>query len=80
MFRLISVIYLRAIMKYTISLKKSDEGYSVSCPGLPGCWSEGKTEKEALENIALAIKEYLAVAVEMAKKGGNESRMIEITM
>ena len=38
-------------MKYKIVLNKTDEGYSVSCPGLPGCWSQGKTELEAIENI-----------------------------
>ena len=45
-------------MKYKVALKKSKEGYSVSCPGLPGCWSQGKTEQEALENIQYAIREY----------------------
>ena len=30
-----------ADMKYKVALKKSKEGYSVSCPGLPGCWSQG---------------------------------------
>ena len=48
-------------MKYKIALKQSDEGYSVWAPGLPGCWSEGKTEAEAVENIKSAIEEYLAV-------------------
>jgi hypothetical protein len=38
-------------MKYKISLIKSDEGYSVSVPGLPGSWSQGATENEALDNI-----------------------------
>jgi hypothetical protein len=33
-------------MKYRIALHKSDEGYSVSVPGLPGCWSQGVTEEE----------------------------------
>ena len=47
-------------MKYKIALHKSDEGYSVSVPGLPGCWSQGATEQEALENIQDAIREYLA--------------------
>jgi len=47
-------------MRYKIALYKSDEGYSVSCPGLPGCWSQGATEEEAIENISDAIKEYLA--------------------
>ena len=47
-------------MRYKIVLQKSEEGYSVSCPGLPGCWSQGVTEAEALENIQDAIREYLA--------------------
>jgi predicted RNase H-like HicB family nuclease len=42
-------------MKYTIALQRSDEGVSVSVPGLPGCWSQGDTEPEALEHIAVAI-------------------------
>tara|TARA_B100001964_G_C13878269_1_gene441775 strand:+ start:373 stop:534 length:162 start_codon:yes stop_codon:yes gene_type:complete len=46
-------------MKYKVVLKKSDEGFSVSCPGLPGCWSQGKTEEEAVDNIRDAIQEYL---------------------
>jgi predicted RNase H-like HicB family nuclease len=46
-------------MKYKVVLTKSEEGYSVSCPGLPGCWSQGQTEAEALENIGVAIQEYL---------------------
>ena len=48
-------------MKYKIALRKTEEGYSVSVPGLPGCWSQGVSEEEALTNIEDAIKEYLAV-------------------
>ena len=48
-------------MKYKIALYQSDEGYSVSVPGLPGCWSQGNSEDEALENIKEAIHDYLAV-------------------
>lgn len=47
-------------MRYKIALYKSEEGYSVSCPGLPGCWSQGATEEEAIKNIMDPIKEYLA--------------------
>jgi predicted RNase H-like HicB family nuclease len=52
-------------MRYKIVLQKSEEGYSVSCPGLPGCWSQGATEAEALENIQDAIREYLAAVDEL---------------
>jgi len=36
-------------------------GYAVGCPAFPGCWSEGETKGEALHNMALAIREYLAL-------------------
>ncbi len=52
-------------MTYKIVLIHSDEGYSVSCPSLPGCASQGETEEEALENIRDAIREYLEVVNEM---------------
>ena len=48
-------------MFYKVVLQKSDEGYSVSCPALPGCWSQGETEAEAIENIKDAIEDYLLV-------------------
>jgi predicted RNase H-like HicB family nuclease len=47
-------------MTYRVAVRKTDEGYSVSCPGLPGCWSQGHTEPEALENIRAAIADHLA--------------------
>lgn len=47
-------------MTYKVVLQSSEEGYSVQCPELPGCWSQGATEEEALENIRVAIEEYLA--------------------
>src|SRR5207249_10404215 len=47
-------------MKYKVALHRSNEGISVSVPALPGCWSEGDTEEEALANIQDAIRDYLA--------------------
>src|SRR5712691_1171855 len=46
-------------VRYKIALRQSEEGYSVSVPGLPGCWSQGATEDEAIANIQDAIREYL---------------------
>lgn len=65
-------------MRYKVALKKTDEGYSVSCPGLPGCWSQGSTEQEALENIADAIAEYLLVSAELAQAENAEMREVEV--
>ena len=64
--------------RYRIALQHSDEGVSVSVPGLPGCWSQGKDEDEAIENIRDAIREYLAVAE--AQVEGAELREIEVTV
>ena len=55
-------------MKYRVLLIKSDQGYAVSCPGLPGCWSQGPTEAEALENIQEAIREYTEVREEIERE------------
>ena len=63
-------------MKYRIALHKSEEGYSVSVPGLPGCWSQGATEDEAVENIRDAIREYLSVVDEQLR--GEDVREVEI--
>ena len=52
-------------MKYKIALVATDEGYSVSVPGLPGCWSQGATEEEAIQNIQEAIREYVAARDEL---------------
>jgi predicted RNase H-like HicB family nuclease len=54
-------------MTYKVVLIHSEEGYSVSCPSLPGCASQGDTEEEALENIKHAIREYLEVVNETSK-------------
>jgi predicted RNase H-like HicB family nuclease len=63
-------------MKFKVALYPSPEGYSVNVPGLPGCWSQGATEQEALTNIAEAIREYLDAEID--SKEGGEIREIEV--
>lgn len=65
-------------MRYKVALQKSEEGYSVSVPGLPGCWSQGVSEEEALGNITEAIREYLSVAAEHLE--GSEVREIDVAV
>ena len=64
-------------MKFKVALYPSEEGYGVSAPGLPGCWSQGATETEALANIADAIREYLAAEIDPME--GAEVRKVEVT-
>ena len=64
-------------MKYEVKVLKSEEGYAVWCPALPGCASQGATEQEALENIKIAIQEYLSVRDEELDRA--ESRVVEVT-
>jgi len=63
-------------MRYRVNLKKTEEGYAVWAPGLPGCWSQGRDEKEALENIRDAIQAYLETVDELSKD--KESRYVEV--
>jgi predicted RNase H-like HicB family nuclease len=65
-------------MKYRIALHQSEEGYAVSVPGLPGCWSQGATEEEALKSIQDAIREYLAAVEDEIR--GQDVREIEVAV
>ena len=42
-----------------ITIEDELEGFTVECLDLPGCISEGETEKEAIKNIKEAIEGYL---------------------
>lgn len=53
------------MVRYKVVLTHSEEGVSISCPALLGRWSQGADDAEALENIADAIKEYLAALEDM---------------
>lgn len=69
-------------MKYRILIEKDEDGVFVAeCPSLPGCISQGKTRKEAIDNIIDAINGYL----ESLKKHNEpippsiEEEMVEVT-
>ena len=64
-------------MFYKARLTATDEGFAVSCPGLPGCWSQGDTEAEALANIQMAIEDYLEVRDELLQDG--QVREVDVT-
>lgn len=63
-------------MKYLVITHKSKYGYDVHVPALPGCHSQGDTEKEALKNIQDAIFTYLEM--EKDELRGAKVREVEV--
>ncbi len=63
-------------MKYAVIVRKSKYGYDIHVPALPGCHSQGNTEKEALKNITDAIRVYLAMEQEELR--GAKMREVEV--
>ncbi|CAI8003253.1 UPF0150 protein Ta0767 [Geodia barretti] len=63
--------------RYPICVIKHSEGYAVSCPMLPGCFSQGNTMDEALSNIQIAIREWLISAQEVLLLGKPDIEVIE---
>lgn len=64
--------------RYRVAIHRSEEGVAVSVPGLPGCWSQGHNEDEAIENIKDAIHSYLMVAEDQLN--GAEVREVDVAI
>lgn len=59
------MINLGVEMKFKIRIEIDEDGwYVVTVPSLPGCISQGRTEKEAKKNIKEAIKLHLSSLAE----------------
>jgi predicted RNase H-like HicB family nuclease len=67
-------------MTYRVTVVESEEGFAVWCDDLPGCNSQGTTREEALDNIRIAIGEYLAAQPEIEKRFGARVTREEITV
>ena len=73
-------------MRYEVVLYKTDEGYAITCPALPGCWSQGANRDDALENISDAIRMYLdylsdeaeALKERLIQEGKDEGLPVEL--
>ncbi len=57
----------KAVVKYPVVVNKSQYGYDVHCPVLPGCHSQGDTLEDALENIKDAISTYMEMIADETK-------------
>lgn len=62
-------------MKFHVTVEKDEAGYYVAeVPAMPGCVSQGRTKKEAKENISEAIRGWLNA---MEAKRKPPRRMLE---
>ena len=68
-------------MKFKVVLEPEEEGgYSVHCPALKGCRSQGETVKEALANIKEAIEGYLLALNEKIKIDTKKAKVREVVV
>ena len=71
-------------MIFHVTLEQAEDGwYVVECPALPGCVSQGKDKKEALENIKEAITAWLwaedqKAVSELIDKSGRQPIVVAI--
>ena len=66
-------------MHLKVVITKGQDGwYVVTVPALPGCISQGKTQKEARENIKEAILLYLEPDEDIVL--GEGARVIEVAV
>jgi len=51
-----STVSLKGYSNLKVLLERDGtSGYVVFCPSLPGCYSQGETQEEAIENVEEAI-------------------------
>jgi len=65
-------------VEFIIKIHQSKYGYDVSCPTLKGCHSQGETRDKAIDNIKIAIKEYLEVLKELNE--GEKLELVEVAV
>jgi predicted RNase H-like HicB family nuclease len=53
-----------AVYRFTVVIERDEEGYFVFCPELQGCYTQGATYEEAVENIKDAIRLHVADRLE----------------
>ena len=68
-------------MKLLVTIDRDEDGlYVAECPSIPGCVSQGKTEKEALKNVREAITTCLEVRAERGMPLTVAVRQVEVTL
>ena len=67
-----------------IIIERDSDGYFVSCPSLQGCYSQGDTYEEAIENIKdairLHIEDRVANSEEVPEKASVSLSVVEVAV
>lgn len=53
---------------FSVIVEKDDDGYYAYCPELQGCYTQGDTYEEAIENIKDAISLHLEDIIQSGKQ------------
>jgi predicted RNase H-like HicB family nuclease len=68
-------------MKLRVLLERGEDGWIVAeCPSLPGCFSQGRTEAEAIANIKEAIEGWLQAEAEKHPPRGAGTKVVEVAI
>ena len=59
--------------RFSVVIEKDEDGYFAFCPNLQGCYTQGDSYEEALENIKDAIRLHIEDRI----KGGETIPMVE---
>ena len=63
--------------RFAVVIQKDEDGFYAYCPELQGCYTQGDTWEEALENIKDAVKlhieDRLANGEKVTTRGNNSS-------
>lgn len=54
--------------RFSVVIERDEEGYSAFCPELQGCYTQGDTYEEVLENIKDAIRLHVEDRLEAGEE------------
>ena len=54
--------------RFSVVVERDEDGYFAFCPELPGCYTQGETYEDALENIKDAIRLHLEDRLEAGEE------------
>jgi len=52
------------LYRVSVIIEKDEDGYFASCPEMQGCYTQGETYEEVLENIRDAIRLHIQDRIE----------------